>query len=158
MEAEFKRQIALHLDESMRKLEVAWPGLSEEQVWWRPNEHCLAPANQLIHLTGNLRQYVGTALCGLAPVRTRDAEFAAREGPSKDALYAAFVEQFAFAKTRLAAADDLLAEHLIQGKMFTEVGVWVHVTEHVSYHTGQLIYAAKALRDAGYDFYGGWAL
>ena len=158
MEAEFRRQIAFYLDDSYRKVERVWATLSEEQIWQRPNEQTLAPANQLIHLTGNMRQWVGTHLGGLTAIRMRDTEFAARGGQSKAEILTAFQEVFAFAKTRLAAADDFLTVHTIQGHATTELGVWVHMVEHLSYHVGQLVFFAKQLRGEEFGFYDDWNL
>ena len=156
--AEFRRQINFHLDESARKVEAAWATLSEEEVWQRPNPQTLAPGNQLLHLAGNLRQWVGTHLAGLPAVRARDAEFAARGGLGKAEVYARYAEALAVARRRLAQPLDLLRAVTVQGHATTELGVWVHVTEHLSYHTGQLVFFAKQLRGREFDFYGDWEL
>ena len=158
MHQEFIQQIDFYLDENLRKIKIVWASLSEAEIWQRPNESCLAPANQLIHLSGNLRQWVGTALAGKPEVRTRDAEFAIREGKDKAVVLAHFVEEFAFAKTRLSQATQLLDKHTVQGHHTTEMGVWIHMAEHLSYHTGQLVYTAKSMRDIDFDFYGSWKL
>lgn len=155
---EFRRQATWYLDDAAEKVRAVWERLSEAAIWRRPNEQTLAPANQLLHLTGNMRQWVGSALAGLPDVRERDGEFAARSGPSKDELYAAFAEQLAFAKTRLAAADDLLRPVTVQGHRTTELGVWLHQCEHLSYHAGQLVFFAKQLAGREFDFYADWDL
>ncbi len=158
LEPEFRRRIEEYLREDLRKIEMVWASLTPEQIWQRPNEHCLAPANQLIHLTGNLRQWVLTNLDGQPDVRERDGEFAARSGPGKAQILADFQSVFAEVFRVLQApiaADGALR---IQGHDTTPVGVWIHVVEHLSYHTGQLIFFAKSLLDQPYDFYAGWDL
>ena len=159
MEAEFRARIREYLAESERKIVVAWASLSTEQVWSRPNEHCLAPANQLIHLTGNLRQWVLATLDGQPDRRRREAEFAARSGPAPEVLLREFRGVLAEVYRVLASAPLAGARPLIvQGHTTSPIGVWVHVVEHVSYHTGQLLYSAKAMLDRGFDFYDGWDL
>ena len=155
---EFKRQIRFYLDENEEKIKRVWQDLSEEDIWRRPNEETLAPANQLIHLTGNMRQWVLTSLAGEPAVRTRDAEFAIRGGKTKVEVLTPFLAALASAKTQLAQADDLLRPITVQGHATTELGVWIHMAEHLSYHTGQLIFFAKQLHPKQYDFYGDWEL
>ncbi len=157
-ESEFRRTTGFYLRENLRKVEATWASLTAEQIWRRPNEHCLAPANQLIHLTGNLRQWVLSNLDGQPDVRERDAEFAGRTGPDKAQILADFQLVFEEVLRVLEAPIAPGAPLRIQGHDTTPVGVWVHVTEHLSYHTGQLIFFAKSLRGAPYDFYGGWDL
>lgn len=155
---EFKRQIKFYLDENETKIKLVWQDLSEDEIWRRPNETTLAPANQLIHLTGNIRQWVLTSLGGQPAVRARDAEFAIRGGKTKVEVLTPFLAVLASAKTQLAQADDLLRPITVQGHATTELGVWIHMTEHLSYHTGQLIFFAKQLHPKQYDFYGDWEL
>jgi len=155
---EFKKQTLYYLSENEHKIQLVWQDLSEDDVWRRPNEETLAPANQLIHLTGNIRQWVLTSLGGHPEVRTRDAEFAARGGVKKKDILDAFSTVLASAKTQLERADDLLRPITVQGHKTSEMGVWIHMAEHLSYHTGQLIFFAKQLHPKQYDFYGDWDL
>ena len=52
--------------------------LTEEQIWWRPNETSNSVGNLLLHLNGNMRQWILAPLGGIANTRDRDAEFAER--------------------------------------------------------------------------------
>ena len=157
--AEFRRQTAFYLAESRRKIDAVWADLSEAEAWSRPNEQTLAPANQLIHLTGNLRQWVLSAVGGQPDERSRDAEFAARGGRGKADVYAAFAAVYDAVVEQLAADGPALTHPLtVQGHATTVLGVWVHVTEHLSYHTGQLVFYGKQLRGREYDLYAGWEL
>jgi len=155
---EFKKQILFYLEENEQKIQAVWQDFAEEDIWKRPNEKTLAPANQLIHLTGNIRQWVLTSLGGQPEVRERDAEFAIRGGKTKDDILHVFLEVLAFAKTQLEVAEDFLRPITVQGHQTTELGVWIHMAEHLSYHTGQLIFFAKQLNPREFDFYGDWDL
>ena len=158
MEADFRLSTRFYLGESLRKIRAVWQRLPERDIWRRPNEECLAPANQLIHLSGNLRQWVLATLGGEPDLRARDEEFAVRSGPTKAAILA----DFEAVMTRVFAVLDQPIHPgralLIQGHRTTPVGVWVHVTEHLSYHTGQLVFFAKSLHPEPFDFYGDWDL
>lgn len=159
VDREFRRQIGFYLAESRRKIDAVWAGLSEEEIWARPNEQTLAPANQLIHLAGNLRQWVLAALGGAPDARTRDAEFAARGGRAKADVFAEFAEVYDGVLEQLQRDSPPLAQPVrLQGHDTTALGVWVHVTEHLSYHAGQLVFFGKQLRGREYDLYAGWDL
>lgn len=156
--ADFREATREYLTGDLKKIRVVWAGLTEEQIWHRYNEHTLAPANQLIHLAGNLRQWVLTHLGGQPDVRERDSEFAIRGGRDKADILGDFETAMAQVLNQLDAPVDVGKPLRIQGHDTTPTGVWVHVTEHLSYHTGQLIFHAKSLRDTAYDFYADWDL
>ena len=50
--------------EYIDKIERATAQLDDDAVWWRPNEHSNSIANLLLHLSGNLRQWVLGGLVG----------------------------------------------------------------------------------------------
>ena len=131
--------------------------LDEAQVWWRPNESCNSVGNLLLHLGGNLTQWVLAGLGGQESERHRAAEFAAREGATKDELVkrlAGVVDDVRAVLSVLDAAD-LAAPRHIQGYETDGAGVVFHVVEHMSYHTGQIVAATKQMLGpaAGIEFY-----
>ena len=52
--------------------------LTEEQLWTRYGENQNAAGNLVLHLTGNVRQWILSGIGGAEDTRVRDAEFAAR--------------------------------------------------------------------------------
>src|ERR1700691_5757570 len=77
----------LFLDYSARKLrqlnsriEDCLGRLTEEQIWARGAETENAVGNLVLHLSGNVRQWIVAGVGGRPDVRQRDAEFAARGG------------------------------------------------------------------------------
>ena len=88
----------------------------------------------------------------------RDAEFSIRDGKNKAEILNVFLQVLASAKTQLEKANNLLHPITIQGHKTSELGVWIHMAEHLSYHVGQLIFFAKQLHPKQYDFYGDWNL
>ncbi|MDZ7265715.1 MAG: DUF1572 domain-containing protein [candidate division KSB1 bacterium] len=119
--------------------------LPEEDIWWRPNAASNSAGNLLLHLCGNVRQWILHGIAGRPDVRVREAEFAA-SGPLPKA------ELLQQLETTLAEVDGVLqhltAEDLpqprrIQGFDQTVLRAVFHVVEHFSYHTGQIIYLTK---------------
>lgn len=140
--------------EYMGKIAAAVEPLDEVQVWWRPNETSNSIANLLVHLHGNLSQWVLAGLGGEPFERHRDAEFAVREGEPKAELLARLrttVERCRAVVARLTAAD-LQRRHRIQKYELEGFRALFHTVEHMSYHTGQIVLLAK-LHGVPLDFY-----
>jgi uncharacterized damage-inducible protein DinB len=131
--------------------------LTDEQLWQRPNGNSLSIGNQLLHLNGNIRQWILTGLGGAPDSRTRDEEFAATGGAGKAELLAQLSTTITAAKAVVDALTeaDIVAERAVQAFTHDGMFILIHVTEHLSYHTGQIIFWTKALRDVDLDLYGG---
>ena len=111
----------------------------------------------MLHLEGNLSQWVLEGLGGEPFERRRQGEFSARQGPGRDVLIArltAVVERCA-AVVDLLDAPALERRVRIQGYEVTGLGALYHAVEHAGYHTGQIVMLAKQLLgpDSGIDFY-----
>ena len=150
----FLRQVRFRLREDYRvKIGGALEALSEEEVWWRPNEASNSIGNLLLHLSGNIRQWVVSGLGHAADTRDRPREFSERTPRSKAALLARLDVTLddadavmAWLEEELAASSSdavLQREHLIQGFPQTALDALFHIVEHFSYHTGQIVYIAK---------------
>jgi uncharacterized damage-inducible protein DinB len=129
--------------------------LTTEQLWNRPNAHVNSVANLILHLTGNVRQWILGGVGGEMVERDRPAEFAARDGrpasevvpPLRDAV------ERAIATMRGLDALRLAEPRTIQGYP-VRVGVAVlHVVEHFAYHAGQIVHATKWLADVDLSLY-----
>ena len=77
MEASFRDTSVDLLEYFLRRIEVCVGRLSDEQVWWRPNPAVNSVGNLLLHLQGNLSQWVLSGLGGVQFERQRSHEFAA---------------------------------------------------------------------------------
>src|SRR5688572_4505766 len=66
--------------------------LSEEQIWWRPNESSNSIGNLLLHLSGSLRHYLSRTVGGLEYQRDRAAEFMSRDRLEKEEVLTVFRE------------------------------------------------------------------
>ena len=152
----------LFLDTARRALlEEHWPrlrqtaaSLSEEQLWWRPNESSNSVGNLLLHLNGNIGQWLVASFEHRNDHRNRPQEFSARGAASGEELLAslgATVEEAGQVLARLTTAD-LEATNHIQGYTATGLYAVFHAVEHFAMHYGQIAYIAKNLtaRDLGF--------
>jgi uncharacterized damage-inducible protein DinB len=158
--AEFRAQAIFRMEESLRMWRRAWEELPEEALWRRPNEASNSPGNLALHLCGNMRQYIHAGLGGQPDVRQRDTEFAARGGYAKAELEAMLEQTVREACDIIQQADEdsLLRIRRVQGFQLSGIGIILHVVEHYSYHTGQLAFWVKYLRNTDLGFYAGFDL
>lgn len=142
-------------------IERHWPhlrecvcSLTEEQVWWRPNDSSNSVGNLLLHLNGNIGQWIVAAFNRTEDARNRPSEFSER-GPTPVtgllARLASTVEEAGAILTRLTE-DDLVAKYEIQGYTVTGLYAVFHAIEHFAMHYGQIAYITKELqnRDLGF--------
>src|SRR5438094_2547646 len=135
-----------HLSEDfLPKIERCLELLTDEQIWWRANPQSNSIGNLILHLSGNVRQWIVSGLGGAADSRDRDSEFAQRNVISRDALTATLRKTLADADTTLVnfESDKLLDRNNIQGSEVSALEAILHVVEHFSMHTGQIILMTK---------------
>jgi uncharacterized damage-inducible protein DinB len=129
--------------------------LSEEQIWLRGNEHSNAVGNLVLHLCGNVRQWIIHGVGGAPDVRRRAEEFAARGGPAGQDLATrleAIIAEAAAVIEKLT--PERLAERVVvQNYNVTKLEAVLHVLEHFAQHTGQILFATKLLAGADLGYY-----
>ncbi len=135
------------LDEYLRKIESCGALLTTAQVWWRPNPRCNSVGNLLLHLSGNLSQWVLAGLGGAAFERRRREEFAAADRDEGPELLGRLREVVTGCRgvVQGLTEEDLGRTFVIQGISRTGFGVLLHAVEHMAYHTGQIVHIAKEL-------------
>jgi uncharacterized damage-inducible protein DinB len=129
--------------------------LTDEQVWWRPNEASNSIGNLMLHLNGNVRQWLVAPFKKLEDVRNRPKEFSEREILPARALLGqleATMVQAAEVLDRLTEID-LRTIFQIQGYTVTGLHAVYQVVEHFGLHYGQIAYITKVLRSADLGFY-----
>ena len=131
--------------QDLPSIEKCLQQLSEEDIWWRPNPASNSAGNLVLHLCGNVRQWIISGLGGDEFARERDLEFSERGPIARQALVRQLRRTVREACQVLARLpeDDLLKKYKIQGYHPTGLEAALHVAEHFSYHTGQIIYIAK---------------
>jgi uncharacterized damage-inducible protein DinB len=129
--------------------------LSDDQLWFRPNESSNSLANLLLHLRGNLGQWIVSGLGGGSFDRHRQAEFDARGSASREQLLPPLQEMVESVCEVLRNLPDgaLVKEHAIQGYMVTGAAAVMHVVEHFAFHTGQVVTMTKWLLDVDLSLY-----
>ena len=146
---------AAKLEMFASRIESCLGRLTDEQVWARGHENENAIANLVLHLNGNVRQWIISGIGGQNDERQRDLEFSARQGDSKARLAArlrATVEE-AMAIIRDVPAEQLVERRTIQGYDVSVLEAIYQVVEHFSGHTGQIQFATKMLTGADLGFY-----
>ena len=145
----------LLLDQYLPKIERCLEKLSGEQIWWRPNEESNSIGNLVLHLCGNARQWIVSGVGNAPDARHRDAEFEQREQIPVAELLALLRSTLAEVETVLRAVHpkSLLEQRKIQGHEVNVLEAVLHVTEHFSMHTGQIILLTKLLTATDLRFY-----
>ena len=140
-------------DSYLPRIERAVAGVSTEHVWGRANPQSNSIGNLMLHLNGNVRQWIISGLGGEEDVRTRQREFEARTGAEVSELLREL-------RATVEGADRVLANvnpsALLEGRRIQSYDVTVMqaiyaVVEHFSMHTGQIILLAKTFKgDLGF--------
>ena len=127
--------------------------LTEEQLWWRPNDQANAAANLVLHLAASNRYYFAEIISGRAIERDRDAEFSVRGGYSKAQIRGVWDASLREATTVLSALQpsQLMETTDRTGKTTTFAQVLLHVSHHNATHMGQLLWITKMLVPGALD-------
>lgn len=129
--------------------------LPTEDLWWRPNPVSNSVGNLVLHLAGNIRQWIVSGIGGEPDVRERETEFAADGG-------ADLADLLAHLEATLESVDGVLADLepgrlgdriRVQGNDVTVLEALYHAVEHFSMHVGQIIYITKLRTGSDLRFY-----
>jgi uncharacterized damage-inducible protein DinB len=154
--AEFLARSRYHFREDfLPKIERCLALLADEQIWWRPNSQANSIGNLLLHLSGNARQWIVCGVGAAPDARNRDAEFAQREIIPREELSSLLKRTMGDVDATLADFDPdrLLEKRKIQGSDVNVLEAILHVVEHFSMHTGQIILMTKMLTQEDLAFY-----
>jgi hypothetical protein len=154
---------SLFLDFSRKKLlGQYWPRLMEcvtplatEQIWWRPNDASNSIGNLMLHLNGNVGQWLVASFNKEEDRRNRPAEFAAQEGATAAELLGnlgATLDAASAVLDRLTI-EELIAPYEIQGYRVHGLDAVYQVVEHFGLHYGQIVYITKLLTAKDLGFY-----
>jgi uncharacterized damage-inducible protein DinB len=154
---EFIDQAIYRINENTQKLTACLQELDETEIWKRPNKNSNSAGNILLHLCGNINQYAISSLGNIEDTRQRAKEFSADGGYSKSEILEKLLSTVERAKNIIqnVSAAELLRQRKVQGYSHSGIGIIVHITEHYSYHTGQIIFWTKLLKNKDLGFYAG---
>ena len=145
------------MDESTRMIKKSLSEISEEEIWQKPNASLNSIANLILHLCGNMTQYVISSIGEIDDNRNRDAEFSVNSGLTKAELLHKLEDTVDSVKRVIfdSTADKLIKVRSVQGMSFSGVGAIMHAVEHYSYHTGQIAFYVKLIKEKDLGFYDG---
>lgn len=154
---EFLENSVYRIDESTRMNKISLKSIEESNIWRRPNESSNSIGNQIMHICGNMKQYIIASLGGMHDQRNRDAEFSIKNGFTSVQLLQKLEDTVHQAKNVLKSCSksQLLKKREVQGFDLSGIGIVIHAVEHYSYHTGQIAFWAKMLVNKDLGFYDG---
>lgn len=137
---------SLLVAEYLPKIESCLACLTDDDVWWRANDASNSIGNLLLHLRGNVTQWIIEGVGGRPRERKRQQEFDERSRIPAGELLAGLKSVVEEADEILGALDPetLLTRHGIQDYDVTVLEAIYHVVEHFGMHTGQIILLTKA--------------
>ena len=132
--------------EYLTKIRLSVSVLDDRVIWARPNESSNSIGNLMLHLAGNVRQWIVSGIGGEPDVRNRQAEFDQRDPIPATELIDKLETAISDVDRVLASLkpEDMFTRRTIQANDVTVLEAVYHVVEHFSMHTGQIILLAKA--------------
>jgi uncharacterized damage-inducible protein DinB len=123
--------------------------ISTAQLWTHPYPYGNSIGHLLLHVTGNLNQYIGARIAGTGYVRNRALEFSDTSHRPKEQVLADFdraIDMVA-ATIRKQSAQDLVAPYPgdTQPDCPDRFSAFMRMAAHAYHHTGQIIYLVREL-------------
>jgi uncharacterized damage-inducible protein DinB len=127
--------------------------LTDDELWWRPNERSNAVANLVLHLSGSNRYYFENVIAGHDVPRDRAAEFGARRNYSRAAIVETWTEARRITEDVLNTIQpaQLMQTTDRSGKTSTYAQILLHVTHHNAAHMGQIVWMTKMMHPTDVD-------
>ena len=150
-----KTEIVLKNEENLERIKTCLDQLNENQIWRKSNSHTNSIANLILHLNGNITQYILSSLGKEPDERQRAVEFSIEKGTNKEELILLISKCISKANQVIRETKEqrLLKEEIVQGFQMTGLSNLVHVCEHLSYHTGQIALLTKIITNQDLRFY-----
>ena len=142
------------LAEGMRKIEHCVGQLNDEQVWWRPRPEMNSIANLMLHLSGNIGQWIVAGVGRAKDVRNRPLEFSDRSNRKKAEVIAILKKTATDADAVLAklTAEQLILPRRIQGFETNVIGAIMHTIPHFRGHVQEIIHITRQQLGEKYRF------
>jgi uncharacterized damage-inducible protein DinB len=127
--------------------------MTDEDMWWRPDEKSNALGNIMLHLIGSNRLYVGYAVGARTLERDRASEFTARGNPGRAAVVNGWQETVQMMRE---VFDGLTPAQLTEqtertGKMTSIASILLHASHHTAAHMGQVVWITKMRHPGALD-------
>ena len=127
--------------------------ITEDDLWWRPDEKSNALGNIMLHLIGSNRLYVGYGVGARAIERDRASEFTARRDPGRAAVVSGWNDTVEMMRD---VFDSLTPARLMEqtdrtGKTTTLASILLHASHHTAAHLGQVVWITKMRHPGALD-------
>ncbi|OWK45519.1 DinB family protein [Fimbriiglobus ruber] len=144
---------AHELDRALDRIKHCLGQLTDDQVWHRSQPGLNSIGNLILHLCGNLRQWIVAGLGGAPDERNRSAEFAERGPVPKEELVRSLEAVAKEAKRVLAGVDarQLAEPRRIQFDV-TGVAAIFNSVPHFRGHTQEIIHLTRLQLGDAYKF------
>jgi hypothetical protein len=142
------------LESALERIMHCLGQLNNEQVWWRSQPNLNSIGNLILHLCGNVRQWIVAGVGGTADTRNRPSEFAERGPIPKDELQRSLEAVVKEAKHILAGVDarQLVSVRRIQGFEVTGLAAIFNSVSHFRGHTQEIVHITRLQLGDGYRF------
>lgn len=151
---EFHRKM---FEEYFPRLEKCLDQLSEEEIWYKHNLNSNSVGNLVLHLCGNVTQWIGSGLGNKEDNRNRPLEFE-HPGPLPSTELKArlnTVKELCIDVLNKTTREDITNIHNVQIYQESGLSILIHVIEHFSYHLGQITYYTKWRKNMDMKYYDG---
>ncbi|MCA9122593.1 MAG: DUF1572 family protein [Planctomycetaceae bacterium] len=150
----FADSVVAELQSAWRKIVHCLEQLSDEQLWDRSASEMNSIANLLLHLDGNLRQWIVAGLSGTADTRNRPSEFAERGPIARETLVARLSKTLSEAERQILdqSPADLLRVRKVQGFDVSGFDAILSSVSHFRGHCQEIVHMTRALLGADYRF------
>ena len=154
---EIKKNSIYRLEENLRMVLICIDKINEKDLWNKPSKKGVALGNQIIHIVGNMTQYLISALGEKKFNRERDNEFKIDKRMTKSSLINMLSNTIQESKKTITklSMENLLKIRKVQAYTLSGIGCLIHSVEHFSYHTGQIALLTKNITNNDLGFYDG---
>ena len=152
--SEIGAEMAACLEYGARKISHCINQLYDEQVWWRPSPELNSIGNLLLHLAGNLRQWIVAGVGDAEDIRQRQSEFDESGPIAKRELLERLTSVLKDSKAALSAvtAEDLLSGKRVQGFDVTKLHAAMNSVTHFQGHVQEIICLTRQQLGSNYKF------
>lgn len=142
-------------NESFARIKLCIDLIDENDIWQSPNDKITSIGSSILHICGNAKQWMCSAIGGDDDLRERNEEFNTDNFYTKIELIELIENTENSLHTVLSqlTTQDLKVKYVIQGFSVSGFSSIVHVIEHVSYHTGQITLLAKLFTNKSTNYY-----
>lgn len=154
LSSSISKEAFAELSNSWRKIEHCIGQLDDDQLWSRPTEDLNSIANVLLHLNGNLGQWIISGIGGAEDIRNRPLEFSQREPIPREQLVGNLRQTLDLVEQTLTglAPAEWLRPRCIQGFDVTGLQALFETVAHFRGHSQEIVHMTRRLLGTAYKF------